>query len=68
MVLGARIDLSNVTEETSFTTLGGRTVKIRVSKDDGGKLKANDAVIIERKVEVRKQIQVLCTYNENKLC
>ncbi|XP_018568871.1 uncharacterized protein LOC108909119 [Anoplophora glabripennis] len=59
MVLGTRIDLSNVTEDTSFTTLGGRTVKIRFSKDDGGKLKANDAVVIERKVEVPNGLLVV---------
>lgn len=51
MVVGKRIDLGNITAETSFVTAGGRTVHIHPVKE-GGKLQANDANIIEPKVAV----------------
>ncbi|CAH1368674.1 hypothetical protein MTP99_010151 [Tenebrio molitor] len=57
VVLGSRIDLTNVTGDTSFKTLGGRTVHVRRTKDD--KLKANDANIVERKVEVPNGLLVV---------
>ena len=57
MVLGSRIDLTNVTDDASFKTLGGRTVHVRHIKD--GKLKANDANIVERKVEVPNGLLVV---------
>lgn len=49
IVLGASIDLTNTTNDISFKTLGGRTVQIQ-HKD--GKLTANDANIIEKKIQV----------------
>ncbi|KAJ8935742.1 hypothetical protein NQ314_012668 [Rhamnusium bicolor] len=59
MVLGARIDLTNITSDTSFKTLGGRTVRVRPTKEDNSKLKANDANVIERKVIVPNGLLVV---------
>ncbi|RZC37412.1 periostin [Asbolus verrucosus] len=57
VLLGSRIDLTNVTTDTSFKTLGGRTVHVRHIKD--GKLKANDANIIQPKVVVPNGLLVV---------
>ncbi|KAJ8921104.1 hypothetical protein NQ315_015902 [Exocentrus adspersus] len=59
VVLDARIDLSNITEKTTFNTLGGRTVTVTVSKEDPTKLKANDAGIIEKRIEVPNGLLVV---------
>ncbi|CAH1183688.1 unnamed protein product [Phaedon cochleariae] len=59
VVLGSLIDLTNITTDISFTTLGGRTVKVRPTKEDSGKLWANEANIIQRKVNVPKGILVV---------
>lgn len=48
VVLGSQIDLTNITTETSFLTLSGRTVHVRPLKE--GKLAANNATVIEPKV------------------
>lgn len=48
VVLGMKIDLTNITTEMSFTTLGGRVVNIHPLKE--GRLKANEATVIEPKV------------------
>lgn len=56
-MLGSRIDLTNLTTETSFKTLGGRTVRVRPVKE--GKLEANGAVIVEPKVVVPNGLLVV---------
>ncbi|CAH1108997.1 unnamed protein product [Psylliodes chrysocephalus] len=57
VVLGSVIDLTNVTNETSIKTLGGKTVKVRATKENS--LRANDANVIERKVVVPNGILVI---------
>lgn len=57
VLLGSRIDITNLTTDTSFKTLGGRIVHVRHIKD--GKLKANDANIVERKVAVPNGLLVV---------
>lgn len=42
--------MTNVTNETSIKTLGGKTVKVRATKENS--LRANDVNVIERKVVV----------------
>ncbi|KAI4464880.1 periostin-related [Holotrichia oblita] len=50
MVIGKRIDLSNITTVTTFKTAGGRTVHITPSVE--GKLQANNANIVEANVSI----------------
>lgn len=50
IVLGSRIDLTNLTSETTFKTLGGREVHVRTGKE--GRIEANGATIIEPKITV----------------
>lgn len=50
MVIGKRIDLSNITAVTTFKTAGGRTVHIKPSVE--GKLQANNANIVEANVSI----------------
>lgn len=57
VVLGSRLDLTNITSETSFKTLRGRLVNIRPT--DKGLLQANDAIILQRKVEVPNGILMI---------
>lgn len=57
VVFGSRLDLENVTEDLTFQTAGGKTVHVRPVKD--GKLQANDAVIVKRKVVVPNGILVI---------
>ncbi|KAJ8969668.1 hypothetical protein NQ317_002695 [Molorchus minor] len=59
VVLGSRIDLTNLTSDVAFQTMGGRTVKIRPAKEGNTKLKANEANILERKVGVPNGILVV---------
>ncbi|KAG5897261.1 hypothetical protein JTB14_013162 [Gonioctena quinquepunctata] len=59
VVLGSLIDLTNITSDTTFKTLGGNTVKVRPTKEDNSKLKANDANVIERKVIVPNGLLVV---------
>lgn len=57
VVLGSKVDLGNVTSDTSFKTLGGKTVKIRLLKE--GKLEANGARVLEPKVEVPNGVLIV---------
>ncbi|KAL3281719.1 hypothetical protein HHI36_004923 [Cryptolaemus montrouzieri] len=57
VVIGSRLDLENITDELSFQTAGGRNVHVKLIKD--GKLQANDAVIVKRKVVVPNGILVV---------
>nr|XP_023020959.1 uncharacterized protein LOC111509435 [Leptinotarsa decemlineata] len=59
VVLGSLIDLTNITSDITFKTLGGNTVKVRPTKEDNSKLKANDANVIERKVLVPNGLLVV---------
>lgn len=56
VVLGTRLDLTNVTD-ISFKTLSGRMVHVKSTKD--GKLKANDVNVLERKVAVPNGLLVV---------
>lgn len=58
IVLGQRIDLTNLTEEMKFRTLGNREVIVRKLKE-GNKLQANGATIIEPKVIVPNGLLVV---------
>lgn len=53
VVLGSQIDITNI---TSFNTLGGRSVKV-YHKD--GKLYANDALVIEPKISVPNGVVIV---------
>lgn len=55
VVIGSQIDLTNITREMSFSTLSGRTVHIRPLKE--GRLAANDATVIEPKVQVHSFVR-----------
>ncbi|XP_060517009.1 transforming growth factor-beta-induced protein ig-h3 [Cylas formicarius] len=50
VVPDTRFDIANVTANSSITTLSGKTVQIWLDKN--GKLKANNASIVENKIEV----------------
>lgn len=47
VVLGTSLDLSNVTSDLTFQTMGGRTVRLRPTKEDNSKLKANEVDVID---------------------
>lgn len=57
VVLGALIDLTNITSDTTLTTLSGKSVTVRISKEHD--LKANDANVVERKVVVPNGLLVI---------
>lgn len=59
MVL-SRLDLTNLTSDTSFQTLGGRTVHVHRTKPD--KLKANDANIVQKVAVPNGLLVVLDNY------
>lgn len=56
-MLGSLIDLTNITDNTFFTTLGGRTVTVKIHKE--GRLQANDATVVEPKVVVPNGLLVV---------
>lgn len=56
-MLGSRIDLTNLTTDTTFKTLGGREVHVRPVKE--GKLEANGATIIEPKIIIPNGLLVV---------
>lgn len=47
VVLGTSLNLSNITTDLTFQTIGGRTVKFRPTKEDNSKLKANDVNVVD---------------------
>lgn len=57
VVLGSKIDLTNLTEDTSFKTLEGKTVTVKVLKE--GRFQANSATVIEPKVTVPNGLLVV---------
>lgn len=57
VVLGSRQDLTNVTAETAFQTLGGKTVHLSPGKE--GKLLANGAIVVNPRVEVPNGVLVV---------
>lgn len=71
VVLGSRIDLTNITSDVTFKTLGGRTVHVRPTNSSSPNknetngdqeeelLLANDARVIERKVAVPNGLLVV---------
>lgn len=47
VILGTSLDLSNVTSDLTFQTMRNRTVRIRPTKEDNSKLKANDVNVVD---------------------
>lgn len=65
VVFGQQIDLTNITADITFQTMGGRTVKVRPTKEDNSKLKANEANVVERKIVVPNGILVRIVIHEH---
>ncbi|XP_056631324.1 transforming growth factor-beta-induced protein ig-h3 [Diorhabda sublineata] len=57
VVLGSLIDLTNITSDTTLTTLSGKSVTVRIFKEHD--LKANDANVVERRVVVPNGLLVI---------
>lgn len=50
VILGTKLDLTNIVADISLPTLGGRTVTIRLDKERT--VKANNVTVVEKNIEV----------------
>ncbi|KAK9872298.1 hypothetical protein WA026_017100 [Henosepilachna vigintioctopunctata] len=57
VVIGTLLDLTNITEDSSIQTVGGKNVHLRIF--NSSKLMANDAVVLVRKVDVPNGVIVV---------